>query len=220
MKLSLAFALVIFAVMSQAQTGTQESSDLIVLKFSCGRSETGGRMIRSVQEPDPPKNEPISINPPVRSDEPQEVKNRRDMQERRADMKAAEINARLSGQPESRVYFYRLQVKNASARVVKSFAWEYQPSDAPDPLDRQFFCLVKTKPNESKELELFSPLAPSWVVDASKVGDKARKGSYGKVIINKIEYLDGSVWQRPGWNPNTFQADYVQKIAAGKCIGL
>ena len=218
MKLSLAFALVVLTAMSQAPTSTQDRSDLIVVKFSCDKREAGGRMIRSVQDPDPPMNEPISINPAPRN-EPQEVKNRRDIQERRADMRAAEINASLSGQPVSRIYTYRLQVKNASAKVVKSFAWEYQPSTEPDPLDRQFFCVVKTKPNESKEIELFSPLAPSRVVDASKAGDKSTK-SDARVIINKIEYLDGSVWVRPGWNPNTFRADDVQKIAPGKCIGL
>lgn len=219
MKLSLALALVVLAAMSQAQTSSQDRSDLIVLKFSCSKSETGGRMIRSVQEPDPPMNEPISINPSPRN-EPQEVRNRRDMQERRADMRAAEINASLSGRPVSRIYTYRLQVKNASAKVVKSFAWEYQPSTEPDPLDRQFFCVVKAKPNESKDIELFSPLAPSRVVDASKAGDKSAKSSDARVIINKIEYADGSVWMRPGWNPNTFRADDVQKIAPGKCIGL
>ena len=220
MKLSLAFALVVLAAMSQAQTSTQDRSDLIVLKFSCTKYETGGRMIRSVQEPDPPMNEPISINPAPRSDEPQELKNRRDLQQRRAEMRTAEINASLSGQPASKIYVYRLQVKNASAKAVKSFAWEYRPSSEPDTLDRQFFCVVKTKPNESKQIELFSPLAPSRVVDASKAGDKSAKSSDAGVIVNKIEYMDGSVWQRPGWNPNTFRADDVHKIIPGKCIGL
>ncbi len=220
MKLSLAFALVLLTAISQAQTSTQDPSDLIVVKFSCNKYETGGRMIRSVQEPDPPMNEPISINPAPRSDEPQELKNRRDLQQRRADMRAAEINAALSGQPGSKIYVYRLQVKNASAKIVKSFAWEYQPSTEPDPLDRQFYCAVKTRPNESKEIELFSPLATSRVVDASKAGDKSAKSSDAGVVINKIEYMDGSVWRRPGWNPNTFLPDAVQKIAPGKCIGL
>lgn len=219
MKSSLVIALVVLAVMAQAQTGMQGVSDLVVLKFSCGRYEANSRVIRSVQEPDPPMNEPIRINQPVRN-EPQEVVNRRDLQERRAEMKAAEINAARSGQPQSRFYFYRLEIKNASTKAVKSFAWAYQPAESPDPSDRQFFCVVKAKPNESKAFELFSPLAPSRVVDASKAGDKPEKDSKGKVIINKIEYTDGSVWTRPGWNPATFSADATQKIETGKCVGL
>jgi hypothetical protein len=220
MESSLAFALVVLTALSQSQINTQDRPDLIVVKFSCNRYENGGHMIRSVQDPGPPMNEPISINPPVRSNEPQEVKNRRDMQERRADMRAAEINASLSGRPVSKIYSYRLQVKNASSKVVKSFAWEYQPSAEPDPLNRQFFCSVKARPNENKEIQLLSPLAPLGVIDASKAGDKPAKNSDARVIINRIEYVDGSFWQRQGWNPKTFQPDDVQKIAPGKCIGL
>jgi hypothetical protein len=219
MKPFLVIALLVLGLMAQAQTGLQGASDLVVLKFNCGLYESRTRVIRSVQEPDPPMNEPIRINQTTRN-EPQEVINRRDLQERQAQLKAAEINAAHSGQKESRLYYYRLEVKNASTKAVKNFAWAYQPAESPDPSDRQFFCVVKAKPNESKAFELFSPLAPSRVVDASKAGDKPEKDSKGKVIINKIEYMDGSVWQRPAWNPATFPADAIAKVASGKCIGL
>ena len=106
MKLSFAFALVVLTAISQAQTNTQDRSDLIVVKFSCNKREAGGRMIRSVQDPDPPMNEPIAINPVPRGDEPQELKNRRDLNARRAEMRTAEINATLSGQRVSNIYVY------------------------------------------------------------------------------------------------------------------
>lgn len=219
MKSFLAFTLLALAVLSHAQTGAQKDSDLLVVKFSCGKYDSGAHMIRSVQEPDPPKNEPIALNQ-IKSNEPQEVKNRRDMLERRAEMRTTEINATLSARKGSSVYFYRLQVKNSSPKIVKSFAWAYQPTETPDPFDRQFYCAIKAKPNESKDIELFSPLAPSWVVDASKAGDKTGKNSRASVIINQIEYMDGSVWRRPGWNPKTFPAESTQKVESGKCIGL
>jgi hypothetical protein len=219
MKLFLAFTLLTLAVLSQAQTGAPKDSDLLVVKFSCGKYETGSHMIRSVQEPDPPMNEPIVITQ-QKKDEPQEVKNRRDMLERRAELRTAEINATLSAKKASSVYFYRLQVKNSSPKIIKSFAWEYQPTETPDPFDRQFYCAIKAKPNESKDVELFSPLAPSWVVDAAKAGDKMGKGSRAIVLINRIEYMDGSIWQRPGWNPKTFSPESTQKVESGKCIGL
>ena len=219
MKLSLLIALVGLVLAGQSQTETQKTSDLVVLKFSCGRYEATGRMIRSVQEPDPPMNEPIRINQTVKN-EPQEVINRRDLQERQAEMKAAEINAARSGQPKSTLYFYHLEVKNTSLKVMKNFAWSYQPGESPDPSDRQFFCVVKAKTNEAKEFDLYAPLAPSRVVDASKAGDKAKENSKASVVINKIEYMDGSVWKRSGWNPATFPADATGKVANGKCIGL
>lgn len=220
MKLFLACLLITLAILSQAQTGAQPDPDLLVVKFSCGKYETGSGMIRSVQDPSSTMNAPIHINPQPKKDEPQELKNQRDMLERRLDMRNAELNASLSKQKATNLYFYRLQVKNASPKIIKSFAWEYQPTETPDPLDRQFYCAIKAKPNESKELELFSPLAPSWVVDASKAGDKIGKGSTATVIINQIEYTDGTVWRKKGWNPKTFSEEWVSKTEPGKCIGL
>jgi hypothetical protein len=142
------------------------------------------------------------------------------MQERRAELRTAEVNAARSNQPDVRIYFYRLEVKNTSTKVVKNFAWEYQPADAQDVSNRQFFCVIKAKPKESKELELFSPLPPSRVIDASNTRDKSEKNAKGKAVINKIEYVDGSMWQRPGWNTATFAADAMDKVPSGKCIGL
>jgi hypothetical protein len=218
MRFFLALALILLAAMAQAQTGPQDHPDLIVLKSSCGLYKTGSGMIRSVQEPDPPKNEPIRINQTVKN-EPQEVINRRDLQERRAEMAAAEINASRSSQPNPKIYFYRLRIRNASEKVVRGFAWEYQASGELEPSDRQFFCSIKAKPNESKEIELFTPLAPSHVVEVSSAGQKSAN-SDAKVVITRIDYLDGTFWKRQGWNPKTFPDDDVQKVAAGKCIGL
>ena len=223
MKVVLLLALLSLGILSPAQNGAQESSDLVVLKFSCGVYEPPNRVIRSVQEPDPPMNEPMVVNRAPPANEPQELKNRRDMDQRRAEMRAAEANAKLSSEPTHASYFYRLQFRNAGLKAVKNFSWEYQPNETPDPLNRQFFCAIKAKPSESKELELFSPLPPSHLVDVSKVADKSNKDSKdsrGKVIINRIEYVDGTFWNRHGWNPKTFSADDMGKVASGKCIGL
>lgn len=212
-----AFALLAFLAIYSAQTEVRDQSDLVVIKFSCGEYETGSGVIRPVHEPDPPRNEPFTINQ-TQKNEPQEITNRRDILERRTDLRRAEVNATLSGKKNAKVYFYRLEVKNSGAKPIKSFAWEYQPPDESDPSNRQFFCAVKAKPDETKKLELFSPLAPSRVIDANKAADKSSPA--GKTVINKIEYSDGTVWLRSGWNPQTFSEDSVQKVASGRCIGL
>jgi len=219
MRFLLVLTATLFSAVSPIQTNRQDPPDLIVVKFSCGQSDSGGHMIRSVQEPDPPKNEPIRIQQTTRN-EPQEVINRRDLSERRAELRAAEINATLSKQTSTTLYFYRLEIRNTSEKTVKSFAWSYQPSDALDPSDRQFFCVVKAKPSEAKTFELYSPLAPSRVVDAAKANSKSTIDDKGKVMINQVEYADGSIWKRPQWNPKTFATDDREKVASGKCIGL
>ncbi len=208
------FAASVFASQEVVQT---DAPGLVILKFRCGRYERGSGMIRSVQDPGADMNEPISIQ--QQKNEPQEIKNRRDMQERRAEMQASEINAALSSQKQAVLYFYRLQVQNSGTRVVKSFAWEYQPMAQPDANNRQFYCVLNAKPNEKKDYQLVSPLAPSRVVNAAKLGDKANTEN-GTVVVNKIEFIDGTEWHRPGWNILTFAPEDTSKVARGKCIGL
>ena len=218
MKIILA-ALAAVALTVFGQSPVPDSSGLLITKFSCGRYNSSSPVVRSVQDPDPPMNEPIRITQ-IKGNEPQEVINRRDLQERRAEMKAAEINAASSKDKGSTIYFYRLNIRNATTKLIKTFAWSYQPGDAPDPSDRQFFCVVKAKAGENKAFELFTPLPPSRVIDASKSDDKSAKDFKDRVMVNEIEYSDGSVWRRPGWNPKTFQADDRLKVETGKCIGL
>src|SRR6185369_13919805 len=128
MKSSLLLVLLLFATLSQTSTMTEP--DLVVLKFRCGKQQTGSGMISSVQEPDTGANEPIHINQ-VSKNEPQAVQNRRDMQERRAEMAVSEKTAELSSQKNSTIYFYKIQIQNIGQRSVKSFAWEYRPSNEP-----------------------------------------------------------------------------------------
>lgn len=219
MKLLLALTATIFTVAAPLQEGAKNQSDLMVVKFSCTRHERGGHMIRSVQDLDSNANEPIRINQMMKN-EPQEVINRRDMQERREGLRVAEINAELSKQKGSTLYHYRLEVQNTNAQPVKSFAWSYQTGEIPDPSDRQFYCTIDAKHKESKILDLYSPLAPTRVIDASKAGDKPEKDEKSNVMINLIEYANGSVWKRPAWNPATFSTESKAKVAHGKCIGL
>ncbi len=193
--------------------------DLAILKFRCGKQETGSGMVRPVQEPDAPMNEPIHINQSPRN-EPSAARNNRDLQERRAEMAISEMNAKLSSKKSSPIYFYRIQVQNNGEKAVKSFAWEYRPTDESDPSNRQFFCVLNAKPSEKKDFDLYSPYAPARVVDANKPDDKPNLERKDKIIINKIEYMDGTVWKRPAWNVKTFAEEDTVKVGPGKCIGI
>src|ERR1044072_1025240 len=213
-------SLIIAAILGASLLPFQENAanpDLIVLKFTYGTQDSGDHMIRPVSDPDPPMNEPIRVNL-SKTNEPQEVKNRRDMQERRAEMQATEINAALSKQKSTTVYYYHLEIKNTGDRVVKSFAWSYQPGEITDQSARQFFCVVNAKPNANKNFDLFTPLSPSRIIDARTKGQQKDERTH--VMINQIEYSDGTVWKRQAWNPKTFSREDTEKVGIGKCIGL
>lgn len=212
MKLLILTTLLILLPVQQTPTVDREESDLQVLKFSWSRYRQNSDLIHSAQDPGPAMNEPMSIKPPTSRNEPQEVKNRRDREERRADLLTAERNAAQSSTRKQDYYFLRLEVKNIGPNTIKSMVWEYQPSAETANYDlRQYICTMKAKPKESKTFELMSPVSPVKVVSADK------QSQDGKVVINRIEYADGSVWKRKGWSV-LIPADMTDQMGNGKCV--
>ncbi|HXD30942.1 MAG TPA: hypothetical protein VN643_07495 [Pyrinomonadaceae bacterium] len=98
-------------------------------------------------------------------------------------------------------YSYKVKVQNASNRTVEILFIEYQFVDAANPKTaarRQFLCGVNIKPNKNKELSAFGLSGPPEVVS---VGTLANNSQFQeKVIINRVEYSDGTIWQRKDWN--------------------
>ena len=101
MKVILALTCLGLGILFQAQTPRPEASDLQVLKFSCGKIEEPRGVIRSVQDPGPSMNEPITIVQQPKN-EPQEVKNRREMQVRQAELRGLDAEAAQSRQSRAR----------------------------------------------------------------------------------------------------------------------
>ena len=212
MRLLLLTALIFLLPLQQTPTVDREESDLQVVKFSWSIYRQNNDLIHSVQDPGPSMNEPMSIKPPTSRNEPQEVRNRRDREERRAELLTAERNAAQSSTRKQDYYFLRLEVKNVGPNTIKSMVWEYQPSAETASYDlRQYICTMKAKPKESKTFELVSPVAPVKVVSADK------KSQDGKVVINRIEYADGSVWKRKGWSV-LIPAEMTDQMGNGKCV--
>lgn len=122
-------------------------------------------------------------------------------------------------------YAYRIKVKNSSPKLVEVVFWEYQFYDVSQPdllARRQFLCGVSIRPDKDKELEGFSLSGPSDVVSVAALADKSRFKE--NVLINRVEYADGSIWQRNGWNLRDVKASYDRVLrepwAPGQCKGL
>ena len=209
MKLLLLTALVLFVPFQQ--TIEREEPDITVVKFSWSRFRQNSDLIHSVADPGPSMNEPVSLKPPSSKNEPSEIRNKRDIQERRAEMANAEHNAKTPPRQQD-YYLMRLEVKNVGENSIKSIVWEFQPTVQPADYElKQYICKVKAKPKESKTFELLSPFSPVKVVSADK------KAQEGKVVINRIEYADGSVWKRKGWSV-LIPGEMTDQMANGKCV--
>jgi hypothetical protein len=219
MKSTLFIFLAALMVLGQAQTETEKPGPLAVVKFKAGLYKEPSGLIRPVHEPDPPMNEPVGVMRPPPRNESAESRHRREIGERGADLRRGEMNASISGKKGEKTYFYHLEIRNTGTRSIKNFAWEYQSTGVPHISDRQFFCGLNAKPNDKKQFDLFSPFPPSRIVDVASAGQKDNN-SKGVVVINKIEYTDGSIWVRRGWNPANFSDGVTHNIEPGICLGL
>ena len=76
----------------------------------------------------------------------------------------------------------------------------------------QFLCRVKVKPTKEKDLSVFSLLRPSAVVNAASASDKSPTGLRERVLLNRVEYADGSIWQRREWNFGEIKMSYKRAI--------
>lgn len=122
-------------------------------------------------------------------------------------------------------YAYRIKVKNEVKQVAEVVFWEYQFYDTANPslvARRQFLCGVNIRPDKDKELEGFSLSGPSDVVSVAALADKSRFKE--SVLVNRVEYADGSIWQRKDWNLKEVKASYDRVLREpwlpGQCKGL
>ena len=122
-------------------------------------------------------------------------------------------------------FVYKIKVQNAVAKVIEIVFWEYQfqdPADASLVARRQFLCGVNVPANKSKDLEGFSLSGPSEVVNVNTLANKSQNKE--QVLINRVEYSDGSIWQRKAWSLNEVKASYDRVLreqwTPGMCKGL
>ena len=80
-------------------------------------------------------------------------------------------------------FTYRVTVKNSSAKTITNVAWNYGT--------HSFQSQVKIRTGKSTELVGMTNKPPSSVVDA---GDAQLAE---EVVIHRIQYEDGSFWERP-----------------------
>lgn len=101
------------------------------------------------------------------------------------------------------VYDYRVKVQNAGQKAVEVVFWEYQFEETANPSNltrRQFLCGVQIKGGKEKELQAFGASGPAAAISVESLANKSDNPFGERVVINRIEYADGSIWQRKDWN--------------------
>jgi hypothetical protein len=113
-------------------------------------------------------------------------------------------------------FAYRAKVHNASPKMIEVIFWEYQFRELPTSTTvsrRQFICGVSIKAEKDKELQAFSLSGPHDVVSVDGLAKKSGESGEEKVVINRVEYADGSIWQRQDWSFGEVRLSYARAVA-------
>lgn len=96
-------------------------------------------------------------------------------------------------------FVYRVTVKNSGTKTIAALEWDYLFFDS-EKAERvgqhSFRHRIKIRTGKTTELIGHSTKPPSSVIDATRAKNGDTHLSE-EVIIRRIEYEDGSVWQRP-----------------------
>lgn len=117
--------------------------------------------------------------------------------EAKADAAIVEIANQNSAPP--RYYFmYRASLKNLSTKQIKEIDWDYIFLDAGtgEELDRRQFTSVQNiGPGKQKELTFTLPTPPARRISIHSFDKKEKLGMAERVVIVRVTYADGSVWE-------------------------
>ena len=197
-----------------------KSRQTIVLPDESATTVPAVTVIPSVRNP----HRNVRVNDPLGTKDPNA-----DSVDARAAALEKNVQDSRKAQPKNLDGFaYKVKVQNASQKVIEIVFFEYQFTESAAPANmtrRQFLCGVNIKPGKEKELMAFSLNGPSDMISIESLGNKAGNLFQEKVLVNRVEYSDGSIWQRKDWNFAEIKAAYTRAVgtpwgANEMCRGL
>jgi hypothetical protein len=107
---------------------------------------------------------------------------------------------RIDNRTPFTTYVYKAKVTNNDTKTISAIEWDYvfyDPATEKEVKRHALKNTVKLQPGKSVELARRTASPPTTVVDVQKTGKKFKEQFAERVEIQRIEYADGSVWQRP-----------------------
>lgn len=194
------FFITAFVAVPMAQTvaATSNPSDLQVVKMSWKRDTRPPREAYLKDDKRPEDDLPgKGARPPQSS--PRDPKEQISIYERtdRATREVEELWPSIG--PLVNGYLYQVTVRNSGQKDIKAVHWQYIFTDRHDPsiiTRHQFQSRTKISPGKEIRLSRFAVAPPSQVINANAIEIDIRRQYSEQVLITRIEYRDGSVWER------------------------
>ena len=102
--------------------------------------------------------------------------------------------------PPRYAFLYKVSLRNNSNKTIKIIDWDYVffSSNTQSETGRlEFTSDAKIGPGKTKELNVMARRPPAKTVSVYELDKTERQGLDGQVVIMRLEYTDGSIWQRP-----------------------
>jgi len=221
MKTFLGFALLTFLI-GQSPTTPPDAHGLEMARLEVkakvlmiGGTPDGRDLPDSVTRPDP------NAGRPTNRAESETARIERQTNQRIQNMHAIE-NAKLESPRDPKrvpIYESRADVKNNSGKIIVGFIFAYRASRTLQfNTDQEILCKVTIKADEIKKITALSYAPDGKVVDvAAAPNGRPSTPTLDDVIINRVEFADGTTWQRHDWNPMRMLSPAYKAIAKGKC---
>jgi hypothetical protein len=195
----------LFATQAAAQTPTpttQDGAEVQLVKFSWSkerlyweRSPFGGPNENFHQMQFRARAEK-RVSDAKRSNSPEKDKIEKEAKTDIAIVEAANQNSK----PPRYYFLYRASMRNAGTKAITEIDWDYVFFDEATGDEfgrRQFTSVQNIAPGKQKELTFTLPTPPTRRISVQALDKKERFGIGEKVVIVRVTYADGSVWQMP-----------------------
>lgn len=122
-----------------------------------------------------------------------------------------------------KLYESEAEIKNGSSKPIARFVWAFRASESLQfEHDLEFLCETKLAVGETKRVKVVSLYPNQKVLKVASSGAPAVpvKPALKDIIINHIEFADGTKWDRPNWNPLVLATIGARNVGKGKCGAL
>lgn len=116
------------------------------------------------------------------------------------EMRAEQVIKARPPKPPRYVFLYKLTIKNTSDKTIKLIDWDYVFFSANTQSEAgriQFTSEEKIAPGKNKEIQAMASKPPARTISVYALDKNERQGLDGQIVIMRVEYSDGTVWERP-----------------------
>lgn len=186
---------------AQSPTSTQEAPNLSIIKFNWSKERIGwqrdpfGGPLENFDEMRARARNEKRIDEAKRGGGAEVDRIRR---EARADASIIE-KTRQKGPPRYQ-FLYKVSVVNTGLKTIKAVDWDFiffNINTQSEAGRLELTSEEKIGPGKTKELNVMTSKPPAKTVSVYALDKSERQGLDGQAVIMRIEYTDGSVWQRP-----------------------